>query len=70
MNVKMNVKMDGKEFHSSKRNETQYLLPRSYATKILHKIYLNNLHNTVPMSERLSTKTFSLPQSRKFFLNI
>ena len=29
--------------------QTQCLLPRSYAIKILHKIYLNNLLNTVPM---------------------
>ena len=46
---------------NTKRNETQYLLPRSNATKILHKIYLNNLHNSAPMSERLSSKTGSPP---------
>ena len=49
-----------------KWNETQNLLSRSYATKILHKIYLNKVHNTEPMSKRLSAKSFFLPKSSKF----
>ena len=52
------------------RNETQYLLPRSNATKILHKIYLNNLHNTAPMSERLYTKNCFLFLEAHWSLNL
>ena len=43
------------------KHSIYYLLPCSYATKILHKIYRNYLNNTAPMSDRLSSKTFSPP---------